>query len=107
MADLPNPFSDPGVNPFSPGDAAVCLTPDVPPVCTAAEYDSLMDCIGEIFAGARKLFDPDPAAYTNQDEVYYDLLRQMDDPHTADLIAIPAGMWLEFDPPPLFLREAS
>lgn len=71
---------------------------------TDAEYDSLMDCIGEIFAGARKLFDPDPAAWTNADEVYYDILRARDDPHAADLIAIPEGMWLEFDPPPLFLR---
>jgi hypothetical protein len=75
-------------------------------VGTAAEYDSLMDDIGEIFAGARKLFDPDPAAYTNADEVLYDLLRQMDDPHTADLIAIPDGLWGEFDAPPIFLQMA-
>jgi|SRR6185436_6409361 len=64
-----------------------------------------IDCIGEIFAGARKLFDPDPAAYTREDELLYDVLRAMDDPYAADLIDIPAGMWGEFDPPPLFLQE--
>jgi hypothetical protein len=64
-----------------------------------------IDCIGEIFAGARKMFDPDPAAYTREDELLYDVLRAMDDPYAADLIEIPAGLWGEFDPPPLFLQE--
>jgi hypothetical protein len=58
----------------------------------ARRPNSLMDMICEIFAGARKLFDPDPAGYTNADQVYYDLLKQWDDPHTADLIDIPDGM---------------
>lgn len=103
MTPLPPNVFESGANALALDDAAVSLrqTDD-----TAAEYDSLMDCIGEIFAGARKLFDPDPAAYTNADEAYYDLLRQLDDPHAADLIEVPAALWAEFDPPPLFLRAA-
>ena len=63
------------------------------------------DCIGEIFAGARKLFDPDPAAYTREDELLYDVLRAMDDPYAADLIDVPEGMLGEFDAPPLFIQQ--
>ena len=134
MAGMPNPFSfvasDAAADSAAasmpqcpcPVDAAAAIhatsaheapgySGSIPPAATPDQQPcwgaSPISDIAEIFAGARKLFDPDPAAYTNQDEVYYDLLRQMDDPHTADLIAIPAGMWLEFDPPPLFLREAS
>ena len=76
----------------------------------AAEYDSLMDCIGEIFAGARKLEQLpgmfDQAAYTPADELAYVELKLRDDPYAADLIDIPAGLWGEFDPPPLFMRTA-
>lgn len=76
----------------------------------AAEYDSLMDCIGEIFAGARKLEQIpglfDQAAYTPADELAYVELKLRDDPWAADLIAIPEGLWMEFDPPPLFIQEA-
>ena len=61
--------------------------------------------IGEIFAGARKLFDPDPAAYTSADHAYYDLLLQLDDPHAPDLIEMPYGMEGLFDPAPLFIQQ--
>jgi hypothetical protein len=94
-----------------PDDAAALNTAPISPEAAADiqaddEYERLMGDIGEIFAGARKLFDPDPAAYTNQDEVYYDILRARDDPHTADLIDVPYGFEAEFDPPPLFLQIA-
>jgi hypothetical protein len=75
-------------------------------VTVAAGGVGATDCIGEIFAGARKLFDPDPTAYTSADQAYYDLLLQMDDPHAADLIEMPYGMEGLFDPAPLFLRTA-
>jgi hypothetical protein len=94
-------------------DSGQCVQPDEAAAFdrpqgqdAAAEYDALMCDIHEIWAGARKLFDPDPAAYTNQDEVYYDILRARDDPHTADLIDVPYGFEAEFDPPPLFLQIA-
>lgn len=96
---LQNPFEF-GAMPLTPDEAAV--SPGLQASDTAADFST--DCIGEIFAGARKLFDPDPAAYTNADQVYYDLLKQWDDPHTADLIDMPYGMEGIFDPPPLFLR---
>jgi hypothetical protein len=100
----PNQFDSGGLVACTPDETAAAN--DSPQAqAAAAEYDSLMGDIGEIFAGARKLFDPDPAAYTNADQVYYDLLKAKDDPHAADLIAIPEGMWLEFDPAPLFLRQ--
>jgi len=95
------PF-DSGARPSPPDEAVASLWQTSG---AAAEYDSLIDCIGEIFAGARKMFDPDPAAYTREDELLYDVLRAMDDPYAADLIEIPAGMWLEFDPPPLFIQQ--
>jgi hypothetical protein len=66
-----------------------------------------LDCIGEIFVGARKLFDPDPVAYSREDELLYDVLKAMDDPNERDLPEIPAGLWAEFDPPPLFLQQAA
>lgn len=66
--------------------------------------------IGEIFAGARKLEQIpgifDQAAYTPADELAYVELKLRDDPHAADLIAIPDGLWGEFDPLPLFLQAA-
>ena len=107
MANLPNPFSDSGVNALTPDEAAVPLRQTSG---AAADYECLMDDICEIFAGARKLeqlpgiFDPD--AYTPADELAYVELKLRDDPYTADLIDIPAGMWGEFDEPPLFLRQA-
>jgi hypothetical protein len=124
MPNLPNPF-DSGENSALPSDeAAAFLTPqssgaaaDIPEPTSStggnqespAPLQELVGAgdlghIGEIFAGARKLFDPDPSAYTREDELYYDLLRAMDDPHTADLIDLPYGMEGIFDPPPLFLQ---
>jgi len=129
MANLPNPFTDSGV-PVAPlpdeaaaplrhvagvaaeipkpssstGGCQEASTPTSTVTVAAGDVDAT-DCIGEIFAGARKMFDPDPAAYTREDELLYDVLRAMDDPYAADLIDIPAGMWGEFDPPPLFLQE--
>ena len=126
----PSPFTDSGVSfALAPDDAAASVSPqssgaaaDIPEPTTdgggpqespAADamnpHETAGDLgthdIGEIFAGARKLFDPDPAAYTREDELLYDVLRAMDDPYAADLIEIPAGMWGEFDPPPLFLQQ--
>ncbi len=68
------------------------------------------DCIGEIFVGARKL-EPveiwfENTAYPREDELLYEVLLAMDDPHTADLIELPYGMEGIFDPPPLFLQRA-
>jgi hypothetical protein len=97
---LQNPFEF-GAMPLTPDEAAV--SPGLQASDTAADFST--DCIGEIFAGARKLFDPDPAAYTSADQAYYDLLLQLDDPHAADLIAIPEGMLGEFDPLPVFLEQ--
>ena len=79
----------------------------------AVEYVDLdqTDCIGEIFVGARKLEQLpgifDQAAITPADELLYATLKATDDPWAADLIDVPAGMWLEFDAPPLFLQQAS
>jgi hypothetical protein len=97
---LQNPFEF-GAMPLTPDEAAV--SPGLQASDTAADFST--DCIGEIFAGARKLFDPDPAAYTSADQAYYDLLLQLDDPHAADLVAIPEGMLGEFDPLPVFLEQ--
>jgi hypothetical protein len=101
---LPNPFQFGAPVACAPDEAVASPSPQASGA--AVEYDALMCDIGEIFAGARKLFDPDPAAYTNADQVYYDLLRAQDDPHTADLIEMPYGMEGMFDPAPLFLRQA-
>jgi len=65
-----------------------------------------LECIGEIFVGARKMFDPDPAGYRNADQVYYDLLKAIDNPNERDLPEIPAGLWAELEPLPLFLQQA-
>ncbi len=103
MASLPP-------SPFEFGAPSVCA-PDKAVVSDAPQAlaDTTADIcdIGEIFVGAARLFDPDPAAYTSQDQAYYDLLRQLDDPHTPDLREMPYGMEGIFDPPPLFLREAA
>lgn len=108
MAELPNPFSDSGGSFALSPDEATALTRSHAPGAVA-EFDSLMDCIGEIFAGARKLEQiPGPfdqSAYTPADELAYVELKLRDDPWAADLIEIPAGMWLEFDPPPLFIQQ--
>lgn len=105
MRKLPNPFNssrtdcrlDEAAAPSRQNDGA------------AAEFDCLMDDICEIFAGARKLEQIpgvfDQAAYTPADELAYVELKLRDDPYTADLIDVPAAMWDEFDPPPLFLRS--
>lgn len=102
MTSLPNPFSHSGAIQASPDEAAVPFRPQVPEG-TAADLSD----IGQIFIGAAKLFDPDPDAYTSADQAYYDLLLQLDDPHAPDLRELPYGMDGIFDPPPLFLREAS
>jgi hypothetical protein len=96
-AEIPGP-------PSSTGGCQEASTPTSTVIVAAGGVDATDD-IGEIFAGARKMFDPDPAAYTRTDEVYYDLLRSMDDPHTADLIEMPYGMEGIFDPSPLFLQQ--
>lgn len=109
MADLPNPFASAASDAVAES-AAASLSPA--PCDAAADFldvDST-DCIGEIFVGARKLEQLpgifDQAAYTPADELAYVELKLRDDPYTADLIDIPPGMWLEFDPPPLFLQAA-
>jgi hypothetical protein len=100
MSILPSPFLHSGATPSAAPDEA----PAPVPVLLGVGAD--ISLIAEIFVGARKMFDPDPAAYTNEDQAYYDLLLQMDDPHTADLIDIPYGLAGIFDPPPLFLQMA-
>jgi hypothetical protein len=132
MPNLPNPFSDSGACHVPPTpDEAGASSPQMPSadapadlseppsstggrqeasiptstVTVAAGGVDATDDIGEIFAGARKLFEPDPAAYTREDELLYDVLRAMDDPRTADLIEMPYGMEGIFDPPPLFIQQ--
>lgn len=73
-----------------------------------AEPDDISN-VGEIFAGARKL-EPvemwfENTAYPREDELLYEVLLALDDPHTADLIDIPYGMEAEFDEPPLFIQQ--
>jgi hypothetical protein len=96
-ADIPEPTSSTGGPQGSPAPGQE--------LCGAGD----LDCIGEIFVGARKLEQIpgifDQAAITPADELLYVTLKAMDDPYAADLIDIPAGMWLEFDPPPLFLQR--
>lgn len=122
----PNVFDSGASVPPAPDEAAASVASQ-PPVDAAADITEtsvterrieealascpdagVTDCIGEIFAGARKL-EPvemwfENTAYPREDELLYDVLRAMDDPYAADLIDIPDGMWLEFDPPPLFLQ---
>ncbi len=105
MAGMPNPFSF--VASDAAADSAAASMPQCPcPVDAAAEFPD----IGQIFIGAAKLEQIpgifDQVAYTPADELAYVELKLRDDPWAADLIAIPAGMWLEFDPPPLFLQMA-
>lgn len=104
MAKLPpSPFSDSGVEPFTPDDAAASMSLQGG---AAAEFSD----IGEIFVGARKLEQSpgifDPAAYSAADELAYVELKLRDDPYAADLINIPEGLSQEFDPPPLFLQAS-
>jgi hypothetical protein len=79
-------------------------------VTVAAGDAGATDLIGEIFIGARKMghwpgpFDP--AAITDADEVFFQLLQQMDEPGTRDLPEIPEALWAEFDELPLFLQRA-
>jgi len=100
-------------HPFDSGAALACgpdeaaaPDPQMPSAGAAAD----LSCIGEIFFGARKLEQIpgtfDQAAYTPADELLYVTLKAMDDPYAADLIDIPEGMWMEFDPAPLFIQQA-
>jgi hypothetical protein len=71
------------------------------------------NCIGEIFAGARKLnqlpgiFDPE--AITGRDELLYVTLKLSDEPGTRDLPCIPdeEAFMAAIEPLPLFLRRAT
>lgn len=131
MPALPNPF-DSGARPSPPDEAAASSSSHAPAAAadiqgsapsteptTAAVIDSQpvavafldeTDCIGEIFAGARKLEQIpgifDQVAITPADELLYVTLKAMDDPSTRDLPEIPAELWAEFELPPLFLRQA-
>jgi hypothetical protein len=78
-------------------------------VGVASDPQEAIDCIGEIFIGAAKL-EPvemwfENTAYPREDELLYEVLLAMDDPHAPDLIEMPYGLWEEFDPPPLFLQR--
>jgi len=86
-----------------PDEAAASL-PQMPSGDAAAD----LSCIGEIFAGARKL-EPvemwfENTAYPREDELLYEVLLAMDDPRAASLREMPYGMEGIFDPPPLFLQ---
>jgi hypothetical protein len=106
----PNQFNS-GASPSPPDEAAASSRSHAPGA--AAEFEGIAQTdtshIGEIFAGARKLEQIpgifDQAAYTPADELAYVELKLRDDPYAADLIEIPAGMWLEFDPAPLFIQQ--
>jgi hypothetical protein len=80
------------------------------PDLMAENEQTRLDLIGEIFVGARRLDQIpgifDPTAITGRDELLYVTLKLMDEPGTPDLPEIPAGLWAEFDEPPLFLRQA-
>ena len=92
-----------------PSVAIVERPAEAPAVASASQAlsDAAAECcIGEIFVGARKLFDPDPHAYPREDELLYEVLKAMDNPHERDLPEIPAALWAEFEPLPLFLRQA-
>lgn len=103
MTILPNPF-DSGATDCAPDQAA---TPPRQSDGVVAE-PSEIDHIGEIFIGARKLFDPDPAEYTSVDQLLYDMLKAMDNPHERDLPFIPDedAFMSEVEDRPLFLRRA-
>jgi hypothetical protein len=132
MPALPNPFDSGVLSAFSPDEAAASTRSHAPNAAAdiqqsapstepttaavtsnqpvAADFLDDISNIGEIFVGAAKL-EPvemwfENAAYPREDELLYDVLRAMDDPCAADLIDIPDGMWGEFDPAPLFLRQA-
>jgi len=116
MSDMPNPFE------FAASDAAAeqaaASSPVLPPVgdvaATLIEQADLDDisCIGEIFAGARKLeyvpniFELDPAAITAADHLLYDVLKAMVDPRVPGLREIPdeQALFEAIEPPPLFLQ---
>jgi hypothetical protein len=67
-----------------------------------------LDCIGEIFVGARKLDQLpgifDQAAITGSDELLYVTLKLMDEPGTRDLPDVPQGLIDAMEPLPLFLQ---
>jgi hypothetical protein len=81
-------------------------------VTVAAGDAGATDCIGEIFAGARKLEQIpgifDPVEYTAADELAYVELKLRDNPQERDLPCIPdeAAFMAEIEPLPLFLRQA-
>jgi len=134
MPALPNPFDSGALSALLPDEAAALSVPtppgaaadiqeSAPPLSsepiTAAAIDpspvaaaSLdeIDCIGEIFVGARKLNQLpgifDPAAITSSDELLYVTLKLQDDPHARDLPDVPQGLIDAIEPLPLFLRQA-
>jgi len=137
MTDLPNPFDSGEPVAPSPDEAAASLArhaidaaADIPEPTTDgggpqespavedrspdAAGDLGIDCIGEIFAGARKLeyvpdiFELDPAAITTADRVLYDVLKAMVDPRVAGLREIPdeQALFEAIEPMPLFLQQA-
>ena len=100
-ADIPEPTTDGGGHQRSPAPGQE--------LCGVGDLEAT-DCIGEIFVGARKLNQLpgifDQAAITGPDELLYVTLKLMDEPGTRDLPEIPAALWAEFDPLPLFLQAA-
>jgi len=104
MAHLPTIDFASGADAPAP-DKAVASHPQ-----TSGDATADLSCIGEIFVGARKLEQLpgifDQAAYTPADELAYVELKLRDDPNERDLPEIPAGLWAEFDPLPLFLQMA-
>lgn len=107
MAYLPPIDFNSGALTSPPDDAAAPAAPRVPEGAAAD-----LSCIGEIFIGAAKL-EPveiwfENSAYPREDELLYEVLAALDDPFAPDLREMPYGFDDSiFDPPPLFLREAS
>lgn len=117
MTTLQNPFEFVG-SPARPTEEAAASVPlPMPPRDAAADLPNLdeIDCIGEIFRGARKLetvpdiFEFDPDAITAADRLLYDVLKAMVDPHAPGLPEIPDedALFEALEPLPLFLQIAS
>jgi hypothetical protein len=79
MTVLPNPFES-GATDCPPDNAAAAPRQSA----DAAADLSEIDCIGEIFVGARKLIDPDEHRFVLDEQAFMDAI----------------------DEPPLFLRRA-
>ena len=97
-------LTDPGGTDCSPDQAAAPIRQE------SAAAD--LSCIAEIFIGALKL-EPvemwfENSAYPREDELLYEVLLAMDNPHTRGLFRIPDedGFMLDVEEPPLFLRRA-